>query len=93
MWEVSKHGLGYDVVMTLMHNYLDQGYLLFTDNFYTTVTLAKALFDCGTRLTGSNIIDSRRDLPASPKNGKVWGKGKRKGTMCWERNAPVSALQ
>ena len=32
--EVRKHGLAYDVVMTLMQNYLDQGYHLFIDNFY-----------------------------------------------------------
>ena len=90
--EISKHGLGYDVVMTLMHNYLDQGYHLFIDNFYTSVTLAKHLFDRGTLVTGT-IIDSRRDLPASLKNGKVWAKGKPKGTMRWERDAPVLALQ
>ena len=90
--EVSKHGLGYDVVMTLMHNYLDQGYHLFINNFYTSMTLAKDLFDRETLVTGT-IIDSRRDFPASLKNGKVWGKGKPKGTMRWERDAPVLALQ
>ena len=91
-WVVSKHGLGYDVVMTLMQNYLDQGYHLFIDNFYTSVTLAKHLFDRGTLVTGT-IIDNRRDFPASLKNGKAWGKGKPKGTMRWERDAPVLALQ
>ena len=87
--EVSKHGLGYDVVMTLMHKYLNQRYHLFIDNFCTSVTLAKDLFHHGTLVTG---IHSRRDFPASLKNGKVWGKGKPKGTMRWERNAPVLAL-
>ena len=90
--EVSKHGLGYDVVMILMQNYLDQGYHLFIDNFYSSVTLDKHLFDRGTLVTGT-IIDSRRDFPASLKNGKVWAKGKPKGTMRWERDAPVLALQ
>ena len=90
--EVSRNGLGYDVVMTLLQNYLDQGYHLFVDNFYTSMTLAKDLFHRGTLLTGT-ILDSRRDFPASLKKGKEWGKGKEKGTMFWERDAPVLALQ
>ena len=90
--DVSKHGLGYDVVMTLMQNYLDQGYHLFIDNFYASVTLAKDLFQHGTLVTGT-ILDSRRDLPASLKNGKVCGKGKPKGSMLWQRDAAVLALQ
>ncbi|XP_068755022.1 uncharacterized protein [Montipora capricornis] len=36
---------------------------------------------------------NKRDFPASLKNGKAWAKGKPKGTMCWERDAPVLALQ
>ena len=90
--EVSKNGLGYDVVLRLMQNYLDQGYHLFIDNFYTSMTLAKDLFNRGTLLTGT-IVDSRRDFPASLKKGKEWGKGKPKGTMRWVRDAPVLALQ
>ena len=78
--------------MTLMQNYLDQGYHLFIDNFYTSVTIAKHLFDRGTLVTGT-IIDSRRDVPASLKNEKAWDKGKPKETMRWERDAPVLALQ
>ena len=89
--EISQHGLGYNV-MTLMHNYLNQGYHLFVDNFYTSMTLAKHLFERGTLLTGT-ILDSRRDFPASLKKGKEWAKGKPKGTMRWERDAPVLALQ
>ena len=90
--DISQHGLGYDVVMTLMHNYLNQGYHLFVDNSYTSMTLAKHLFERGTLLTGT-ILDSRRDFPASLKKGKEWGKGKPKGTMRWVRDAPVLALQ
>ena len=71
--EVSKHGLGYDVVLTLMQTYLEQGYHLFIDNFYSSVTLAKGLFNRGTLVTGT-ILDSRRDFPASLKKCKEWGK-------------------
>ena len=70
--DISQHGLGYDVVMTLIHNYLNQGYHLFVDNFYTSMTLAKHLFEHGTLLT-STILDTRRDFPASLKKGKEWG--------------------
>ena len=79
-------------MMTLMQNYLDQGYHLFVDNFYMSMTLVKDLFHRGTLLTDT-ILDSRRDFPASLQKGKEWGKGKAKGTMRWEKDAPVLALQ
>ena len=84
--------ISHDVVMTLMQNYLDQGYHLFIDNFYSSVTLAKHLFERGTLVTGT-ILDTRKDFPASLKKGKLWGKGKAKGTMRWERDPPILALQ
>ena len=80
--EISQYGLGYDVVMALMKDYLNQGYHLFIDNFYSSVTLAKHLFEQGTLVTGT-IKDNRRDFFL--KNGKVWGQGKPKGSMRWER--------
>ena len=36
---VSANGLGYDVVIKLISPYTRQGYRLFVDNFYTSVTL------------------------------------------------------
>ena len=42
--ETFEHGLGYDVVMTLMGPYLDQGYHLYLDNFYTCMQLLTDLF-------------------------------------------------
>ena len=67
--QISEYGLGYDVVMKLMQNYLNQGYHLFIDNFYTSVTLAKHLFQRGVLTTGT-ILVTRRDFPANLKNGK-----------------------
>ena len=67
--QISEYGLGYDVVMKLMQNYLNQGYHLFIDNFYTSVTVAKHLFQHGVLTTGT-ILDTRRDFPANLKNGK-----------------------
>ena len=90
--DVSEHGLGYDVVMKLMKPYLNQGYHLFVDNFYTSVTLFKTLFTQGVPATGTTM-ETRRDFPAVLKKGKEWAKGKERGAMRWERDAPCLALQ
>ena len=42
--DTSEHGLGYDIVMKLMEPYLDQGYHLHLDNFYTSSQLVTDLF-------------------------------------------------
>lgn len=49
----SKKGLGYDVVLHLMKDYLNEGRTLYVDNFYTSPTLAVDLFDLRTHLTGT----------------------------------------
>ena len=90
--EISVHGLGYDVVRKLMGDYESQGYHLYVDNFYTSMTLAKHLFQQRTLFTGT-ILENRKDFPASLKNGKQWAKGKPRGTMHWERDPPVLAMQ
>ena len=35
----TDNGLGYDVVMNLMQRFLDQGYCLYVDNFYSSPVL------------------------------------------------------
>ena len=42
--EISEFGLGYDVVMRHIRPFLHQGYHLFVDNFYTSVSSFKDLF-------------------------------------------------
>ena len=59
----SGKGLGYDVVLSLMRDYLNQGYCLYIDNFYTSPTLALDLFDEGTHITGTLSV-SRKEVPA-----------------------------
>ena len=90
--DVSAHGRGYDVVMRLIQPFLRQGYHLFVDNFYSSVTLFKDLFAQGTAATGT-IMETRKDFPASLKNSKRWARGKEKGAMRWERDPPCLALQ
>ena len=43
-----------------MNPFFDQGYLLYVDNFYTSVTLFKDLFARGVLATGT-VLESRRD--------------------------------
>ena len=79
--QLSEYGLGYDVDMKLVQNYLNQGYHLFIDNFYTSVRLTKHLFEHGVQITTGTIWSTRKDFPANLKNGKQWVKGKERGNM------------
>ena len=90
--DLSAHGLGYDVVMKLMAPYLNQGYHLYVDNFYTSVHLFKHLFEQGVPATGT-ISENRRGFPVNLKNGKQWAKGLERGCMHWERDPPCLAFQ
>ena len=87
--QLSEYGLGYDVDMKLVQNYLNQGYHLFIDNFYTSVRLTKHLFQHGVQITTGTIWSTRKDFPANLKNGKQWVKGKERGNMGWERDSPA----
>ena len=58
-----------------MNPFFNQGYHLYVDNFYTSVTLFKDLFARGVGATGT-IIETRRDFPVNLKGGKQWAKGK-----------------
>ena len=78
--------------MKLIQPYLNQGYHLFVDNFYTSVALLKTLFTQGVPTTGI-IIETRRNFPAALKNSKVWAKRKERGAMRWERDVLCLALQ
>ena len=89
---VSANGLGYDVVMKLISPCTRQGYHLFVDNFYTSVTLFKDLYTQGVLATGT-IMETRRDFPVGLKNSKEWSKGRERGSMRWERDPPCLALQ
>ena len=50
--------MGYDVVMSLLEDYLDMGYSLYVDNFYTSPILGSDLFDHSTHVTGT--LDRKR---------------------------------
>ena len=69
---VKKHGLGFVVVQKLLSigNYLNKGYHVFTDNFYTSLRLAKALLQQNTYLTGT-IQLNRKEIPPEAKKANV----------------------
>nr|XP_034839973.1 piggyBac transposable element-derived protein 4-like [Maniola hyperantus] len=54
--------LSKDVVMNLSEKYLDAGRSIVTDNFYTSVDLAKSLLNRSTHLLGT-VRKNRRGLP------------------------------
>ena len=89
---ISQHGLGYDVVCKLMQEYEGQGYHLFCDNFYSSLTLVRHLYEGRILYTGT-ILETRRDFSTSLKGGREWAKSKPRGAMRWVRDPPVLALQ
>ncbi|XP_043263437.1 piggyBac transposable element-derived protein 4-like [Colletes gigas] len=54
-FEIQENGLAHTVVMKLLTkgNYFSKGYHIFVDNFFTSIPLAKALYDLGTYITGT----------------------------------------
>ena len=89
---IGKHLDAANVFVKLMGRFLNQGYHLFVDNFYTSVTLFKHLFTAGVPATGT-IMETRRDFPPILKNGKAWAKKEKRGSMRWHRDPPCLALQ
>ena len=89
---IGEHGLGYDVVMRLIAPYFGLGYHLFVDNFYSSITLFKHLYDRGVLARGT-ILEKRRSFPPALKNSKEWAKGRERGSMRWVRDSPCLVLQ
>ena len=65
-----EHGLSYRVVFDLMSNYLDKGYQLFFDNFYTSLRLVKDLLSRNIPACGT-IRVNRGEFPENFKNEKL----------------------
>ena len=90
--ETSEEGLGYDVVMKLVKPYLNQGYHVYFDNFYTSHRLVTDLFLSGTPSSGTVRIN-RVGFPKTLSDVRVWARGKERGTMRWERESNVLTVQ
>jgi hypothetical protein len=88
----SGNGLGYDVVMKLVDPYLGQGYHVFFDNFFTSPKLVEDLFLHATPSSGT-CRTNREGFPKSLRDVKVWAKKLKRGSMRWERESNVLAIQ
>ncbi|XP_064597891.1 piggyBac transposable element-derived protein 4-like [Liolophura sinensis] len=71
------------VVLHLMPDFLDKGHVLYTDNYYNSVGLTKALTDRSTYLCGTLRFD-RKENPKDVVQKKL-----EKGEHCWKRSGPV----
>ena len=58
-----EHGLAYSVVMNLIDPYLDLGYRLYIDNYYTSPRLFADLYKRKTLACGT-VRTNRRGLPS-----------------------------
>ena len=47
------HGFTYNIVNKLLNNYINKDHVLYTDNFYTSIKLAKCLLSLGSHLVGT----------------------------------------
>ena len=63
---LSGNGLGHDVVMNLSSPFLNQGYRIYMDNFYTSPQLLKDLYENKTYATGT-MASNRRGFPVKLK--------------------------
>lgn len=70
--DTKKFGLGHVVVMNLLKigNYLDKGYHIFVDNFFTSIQLAKTLLERITYITGT-IRRNRKYIPREAQVSQV----------------------
>lgn len=93
-------GLGTRVVLDLTRGYENQGYIIVTDNFYTSPTLAQKLLQKGINSLGT-VKGNNRDLPKElvfPKKPKPmrgsssWRTCGRLLAVSWYDNKPVYFL-
>lgn len=91
-------GLAADVVLRLSQNYLKEGRILVTDNYYTSLPLAHALLDKTTHTVGT-LRKNRKGLPkeiisAKLKKGEITGKESQLGVVIskWKDKRDVLML-
>ena len=83
---ISQHGLGYDVVHKLMLDYEGQEYHLSCDNFCSSVTLVRHLYERGILYTGT-ILETRQVWKVAKNGQKTNIRG-----LCGGGGTPLSLL-
>lgn len=87
----SPNGLAFDVVTQLCQAYLDQGYIIYMDNFYTSTSLFLHLLERKTLACGTTRKD-RRGFPSALKDTS-WEKKAKRGDVRWLREKNVLYIQ
>ena len=78
--------------MELMQPSLNQGYILYFYNFYTSPELLSSLLMSGKPATG-NVKLNRAGICKCLLDVHQWAKQHKCGDVCWIRHSPVLALQ
>ena len=84
----SEYGKTYDLVLRLLQPLLDQGYHLYTDNYYTSNDLATSLLARQTHLVGT-VRANRTGFPVALKNVKHFERTAVRGELRYVRNGPL----
>ena len=71
---ISEKGATYDVVMRLMEDYKDQGYVVYLDNYYSSPVLFNDLFRNGISACGTVRVN-RKGLPKRELQETKLGRG------------------
>ena len=85
-------GLAYNVVFTLLQSLLNQGYRIFVDSFYTTLSLATDLLKQSSYLIGA-VKKNSSAMPQRFKDVDRWEKAAQRGDFRWHRENNFVAVQ
>ncbi|KAK3594436.1 hypothetical protein CHS0354_000258 [Potamilus streckersoni] len=66
----SENGKTYDLAMDMMHNFFGQGYTLFMDSYYLSLSLFLDLWELGTSAIGT-VQSTRQGIPQTLKDKKL----------------------
>ena len=85
-------GMTRAVVNNLIAAYEHQGYIVYTDNFYTSPALAKDLNGKDTQLVGT-LRSNRQGVPEAMKSVKAFEKSSSRGDMRYSRSGRILIQQ
>ena len=89
---VQQKDLGRRVVMDLMEKFLDKGYVLFMDNYYSSVPLFQELSSRGTLACGT-VRSNRKGLPKDITNpGSREVKGLNRGESLYRQKGAITCV-
>ena len=90
--QVSAAGKTHDLVMRLFNQLRNQGYSLYTDNYYTSHALANTLLSCNSHLVGT-VRSNRTGFPQALKNVKDFEKKGKRGDIRYVVSNSIAYVQ